>query len=69
MHTLIPLDLTFNPAIPSKYLNYSDEEVLSVARGFKAIHGGVTFNVPIEENGHIAQGSAEQLVRIGKALA
>jgi len=67
-HALIPLDLTFNPAITSKYLHYTDEEVLSVARGFKAAGGGVTFNVPIEENGHIAQSSAEQLVRIGKQL-
>jgi hypothetical protein len=68
-HGLLPIDLTFNPAIPNQYCHYTDKELLQFVRAIKSVGGALTINVPIDvQNGHIAVESQAQLVRLSKAL-
>jgi hypothetical protein len=68
-HGLLPLDLTFNPAIPNQFCHYTDKELLQFVRGVKSVGGAITINVPIDiQNGHIAADSQSQLVRLSKSL-
>lgn len=68
-HCLLPIDLTFNPAIPNRLCHYPDQELFSFVDAAKSVGGAVTINVPIEmETGHIQQDSQAQLVRLGKHL-
>ena len=69
-HGLLPIDLTFNPAIPNLYCHYTDKELLQFVRIVKSVGGAITINVPIDvETGHIPADSHSQLVRLSKSLA
>lgn len=68
-HGLLPIDLTFNPAVPNQYCHYTDKELFKFVDDIKAVGGALTINVPIEnENGHIPEDTHSQLVRLGKHL-
>jgi formylglycine-generating enzyme required for sulfatase activity len=64
-HCLLPLDLTFNPAIPSRLCRYSDTELFGFVDAVKSVGGAITINVPIDfTNGRIPDDSHAQLVRL-----
>lgn len=68
-HCLLPIDLTFNPAIPNQYCHYTDKELIQFVDAVKAVGGAITINVPIETaNGHIPADTHSQLVRLGEYL-
>jgi hypothetical protein len=68
-HGLLPIDLTFNPAIPNQFCHYTDQELLQFVRAVKSVGGALTINVPIDvQTGRIEPGSQAQLVRLSKAL-
>lgn len=65
-HCLLPIDLTFNPAVPNQYCHYTDKELFQFVDDVKAVGGAITINVPIDlANGHIPQDTQAQLVRLG----
>jgi len=69
-HCLLPIDLTFNPAIPNQFCRYSDKELFAFVDQVKAVGGAITINVPIDiETGHIPQDSHAQLVRLHQYLS
>lgn len=69
LQCLLPIDLTFNPAIPNAAVRYSDETLIKFVKDIRAVGGAVTINLPITfENGHIPADSHAQIVRISKAL-
>jgi hypothetical protein len=69
-HGLLPIDLTFNPAVPNQFCHYTDKELFEFVRKIKAVGGAITINVPIDvENGHIPEDTHWQLVRLSKWLA
>ena len=50
-------------------MNYSEEELLRFLHACKSIKGAVTFNAPVDVmTGHIPEGTAAQLARIGEAV-
>lgn len=65
-HALVPLDSTFNPAVPT--MHYPDEELFRFVRDCKAVKGAVTLNLPISHEGKIPEDTVAQLVRLRKAL-
>jgi hypothetical protein len=68
-HGLLPIDLTFNPAIPNQFCHYVDKELFGFVGAVKAVGGAITINVPIDAlTGHIQAESHAQLVRLGKWL-
>jgi hypothetical protein len=68
-HCLLPLDLTFNPAIPNRMCRYSDKELFGFVDAVKSVGGAVTINVPIDTaKGDIPGDSHAQLVRLGQHL-
>ena len=68
-HGLLPIDLTFNPAIPNQFCHYTDKELFEFVRRIKAVGGAITINVPINiGNGHIPEDSHSQLMRLSRAL-
>ena len=68
-HGLLPIDLTFNPAIPNQYCHYTDKELLQFVRAVNSVGGALTINVPVDvQTGHIAAESQSQLTRLSKAL-
>lgn len=68
-HCLLPIDLTFNPAVPNQYCRYSDKELFQFADTVKGVGGAITINVPIDpESGRIPQDSHAQLVRLYRHL-
>jgi len=68
-HCLLPLDLTFNPAVPNQFCHYTDKELLQFVRDIKGVGGAITINVPIEVNtGHIPEDSHAALVRLRRNL-
>jgi hypothetical protein len=68
-HCLLPIDLTFNPAVPNQYCHYSDKELFQFVDDVKSVGGAITINVPIDrKNGHIPVDTHSQLVRLGKHL-
>jgi hypothetical protein len=68
-HCLLPIDLTFNPAVPNQFCHYTDKELFGFVDRVKAVGGAITINVPIEtENGHIPEDTLAQVVRLGKHL-
>ena len=80
LHCLLPIDLSFNPAIPNQYCHYTDKELFKFVDAVKSVGGAITINVPIsgaggpaaahqpasspDENGHIPQDTHAQLVRL-----
>ena len=68
-HGLLPIDLSFNPAIPNQFCHYTDNELFSFVRSIKMVGGAITIDVPIDiENGHIPEDSHSQLVRLSEAV-
>ncbi len=68
-HGLLPIDLTFNPAIPNQYCHYTDKELFRFVDEIKTVGAALTINVPIDKtNGHIPQDTHSQLVRLGRHL-
>ena len=68
-HCLLPIEMTFNPAIPNRMCRYSDAELFGFVRAVKSVGGAVTINVPINPaNGIIPEDSHAQLVRLGRQL-
>ncbi len=68
-HCLLPIDLTFNPAVPNQYCHYTDKELFQFVDDVKSVGGAITINVPIDtENGHIPTDTHSQLVRLGQYL-
>ena len=68
-HCLLPIDLTFNPAVPNQYCHYTDKALFQFVDAVKSVGGAITINVPIDiENGHIPPDSHAQLVRLGQHL-
>ncbi len=65
-HCLLPIDLTFNPAVPNQYCHYTDKELFRFIDDIKSVGGAITINVPIDvETGYIPPDSHAQLVRLG----
>ena len=46
-HCLLPIDLSFNPAVPNQYCHYTDAELFRFVNEVKAVGGAITINVPI----------------------
>ncbi len=68
-HCLLPIDLTFNPAIPNQFCHYTDKELIQFVREIKKVGGAITINVPIDvTNGRIPDDSHSQLVRLSHAV-
>jgi len=68
-HCLLPIDLTFNPAVPNQYCHYTDKFLFQFVDDVKGVGGAITINVPIDvANGHIPADSHAQLVRLGQHL-
>lgn len=68
-HCLLPIDLTFNPAVPNQFCHYTDKELQAFVSRIKKVGGAITINVPLEvENGHIPVDTHSQVVRMSKAL-
>jgi hypothetical protein len=68
-HGLLPIDLTFNPAVPNQYCHYTDKELFQFVDDIKAVGGALTINVPIDnQKGQIAPDTLAQLARLGKHL-
>lgn len=68
-HGLLPLDLSFNPAIPNQFSRYPDNELFAFVGAVKSVGGAVTINVPVDmPSGLIYSDSHAQLVRLGKWL-
>jgi hypothetical protein len=68
-HGLLPIDLTFNPAVPNQFCHYTDKQLFAFVRAIKSVGGALTINVPIDvTNGHIPTDSHAQLVRLGQWL-
>jgi len=68
-HCLLPIDLTFNPAVPNQYCHYTDKELFQFVDDVKSVGGALTINVPIDRaNGHVPRDTHSQLVRLGEHL-
>ena len=68
-HCLLPLDETFNPAIPKRLCRYSDEELFGFVRAVKSVGGAITINLPINNaNGRMPEDSLAQLARLRRHL-
>ena len=68
-HCLLPIDLTFNPAVPNQFCHYTDKELFRFVDEVKSVGGAITINVPIEvETGHLPSDTHSQLVRLGRRL-
>ncbi|MCX7424747.1 MAG: hypothetical protein NTW96_03840 [Planctomycetia bacterium] len=69
-HCLLPIDLTFNPAVPNQFCHYRDRELFRFVEDVKRVGGAITINVPLDtQNGHIFEDTHAQLVRLGQWLA
>ncbi len=66
---LVPLDSTFNPGVPEKFCRYIPEEMIKFTRACKAVKGAVTFNAPIELDGHIPDATFVKLKKLGEAIS
>lgn len=68
-HALVPVDSTFNGAVPDKYTRYSPEFLAKFTADCKKVKGGVTYNLPIDaSNGHIPEESIEKIRKMGELL-
>lgn len=69
-HCLLPIDLTFNPAVPDQFCHYRDRELFRFVADVKRVGGAITINVPLDtSNGHIYEDTLAQLVRLGQWLS
>jgi hypothetical protein len=68
-HALVPVDSTFNGAVPDKYTHYPPEFLAKFTADCKKVKGGVTFNLPIDvSNGHIPEESIARIRKMGELL-
>lgn len=68
-HCLLPIDMTFNPAIPDRMCRYPDAELFGFVKAVKSVGGAITINVPIDfAKGQIPADSHAQLVRLRRYL-
>jgi hypothetical protein len=68
-HGLLPIDVTFNPAIPDRMCRYSDKELFGFVDAVKSVAGAVTINLPIDSvTGFVPEDSHAQAVRLGRHL-
>jgi hypothetical protein len=65
---LVPLDSTFNGAVPNEFCRYSVEEMIKFTRACKAVNGAVTFNAPIEVTGEIPAQTFAKIQQMGETL-
>ena len=65
----MPVDSTFNPAVPDKYCHYSAETLIKFIMDCRKEKGAVTYNLPVGLNGHIPEASIEKMIQVGKAAA
>ena len=69
-HCLLPIDQTFNPAVPNQFCHYSDRELFQFVRQIKRVGGAITINVPLDQaDGRIPEDTHAQLVRLGAWMA
>lgn len=69
-HGLLPIDLTFNPAVPDQFCHYRDRDLFQFVRDVKRVGGALTINVPIDTtNGHVFEDTHAQLVRLNGVLS
>jgi hypothetical protein len=69
-HALVPVDSTFNGAVPDKYCRYSPETLIKFVLDCRKVNGAVTYNLPIDlTNGHIPDETIKKIERMGKAVA
>lgn len=68
-HCLLPIDLTFNPAVPNQFCHYCDSELFGFVDRVKSVGGAITINVPLDErSGRIYEDTLAQVVRLGEWL-
>ncbi|MBQ7258112.1 MAG: discoidin domain-containing protein [Abditibacteriota bacterium] len=68
LQALIPMDLTFNPAVLTEWVPYPEKDVIALAHSFTDVGGAITFNVPFENyTGKIKEESLKKLIAIGKS--
>lgn len=66
-HCLLPIDLTFNPAVPNQFCHYHDYELFDFVQKVKSVGGAITINVPLDRsNGHMYEDTLAQIARLGK---
>lgn len=65
---LVPVDSSFAGGIPMDKVDYTPKQLIDFVNKCKSVKGAVTFNVPLEMNGHIPDHSASKLRELGKAL-
>ncbi|MHB1000342.1 MAG: alpha-L-fucosidase [Armatimonadota bacterium] len=68
-HALVPVDSSFAGGIPMEKLDYTHQQLTDLVSKCKAVKGAVTFNVPLDMNGHIPEHSASKLKALGEALS
>jgi hypothetical protein len=66
---LVPLDSTFNGGVPEEFCRYNPEEMIKFTLACKAVRGAVTFNAPIELNGHIPDPTFAKLKKLGETIS
>ena len=64
-HCLLPVDSTFTGSGDN---HYRDEELINLIQRINKVQGAITFNLPLNSEGTIAESTVEQLQRISKAL-
>lgn len=67
-HALVPVDSSFAAGIPMDKLDYTPTQLYDFVMKCKSVKGAVTFNVPLEMNGHIPEHSASKLKALGISL-
>ena len=67
LHALIPMDLTFNPAVLTEWVPYRDKDNIALAHSFTDVGGAITFNVPLKIDGTIPEESLKKLIALGKS--
>jgi len=65
---LVPLDSTFNPGLPEDWCNYNEKDLIEFTKACTSVGGGVTYNVWINDAGHMVDGSIAKLRAVGRAL-
>ena len=68
-HALVPVDSTFNPAVPVAATDYPDSELMPFMKACISVGGAVTLNVPIDMKGRIPEETLLQLRRVGEAVS
>ena len=65
---LVPVDSTFNGAVPTKYCEYPGEVLIKFIFDCRKVNGAVTYNLPIGADGHIPEATIAKIKQVGKAV-